>query len=120
MATAEAVKELYDKMLHSINVMRSAPPNAWHWSLIENCKNHEDIKLLFDALQNLRRFVSFASYGFTKVILIMINCVDYFNMGFFGCRGCRIFVSMKTSIAIFVGKLPRLVFMWGPSTLVCD
>ncbi|KAI6693118.1 hypothetical protein NL676_020828 [Syzygium grande] len=31
-------------------------PNAWTWSMIENCKNGEDIKLLFDVLQNLRRF----------------------------------------------------------------
>ncbi|XP_061994108.1 uncharacterized protein LOC133712045 [Rosa rugosa] len=52
----EAVKELYDKMLESVNVKRSMPPNAWLWSLIENCKNQDDIKLLFDILQNLRRF----------------------------------------------------------------
>ncbi|KAJ9154456.1 hypothetical protein P3X46_027787 [Hevea brasiliensis] len=52
----EAVKELYDKILESVNVRRTMAPNAWLWSLIENCKNHEDIKLLFDSLQNLRRF----------------------------------------------------------------
>lgn len=52
----EAVKELYDKMLESVNVKRSMPPNAWLWSLIENCQNQDDIKLLFDILQNLRRF----------------------------------------------------------------
>ncbi|KAJ4722237.1 RING finger and CHY zinc finger domain-containing protein 1 isoform 1 [Melia azedarach] len=52
----ENVKELYDKMLESVNVKRSMPPNAWLWSLIENCKNHDDIKLLFNILQNLRRF----------------------------------------------------------------
>ncbi|KAJ7980218.1 RING finger and CHY zinc finger domain-containing protein 1 isoform 1 [Quillaja saponaria] len=52
----EVVKELYDKMLQSVDVKRTMPPNAWLWSLIENCKNHEDIKLLFDILQNLRRF----------------------------------------------------------------
>lgn len=51
-----AVKELYDKMLESVKIKRSMPPNAWLWSLIENCKNHDDIKLLFDILQNLRRF----------------------------------------------------------------
>ncbi|KAL8162237.1 hypothetical protein V2J09_013726 [Rumex salicifolius] len=51
----EAVKEVYDKMLHSVKKMRSAPPNAWMWTLIENCKNKEDIKLLFNILQNLRR-----------------------------------------------------------------
>ncbi|KAJ0092965.1 hypothetical protein Patl1_25588 [Pistacia atlantica] len=53
---SETVKELYDKMLESVNVKRSMPPNAWLWSLIENCKNHDDIKLLFDILENLRRF----------------------------------------------------------------
>ncbi|XP_062174870.1 uncharacterized protein LOC133880026 [Alnus glutinosa] len=51
-----SVKELYDKMLESVVVKRSMPPNAWLWSMIENCKSHDDIKLLFDILQNLRRF----------------------------------------------------------------
>ncbi|GAV87365.1 hypothetical protein CFOL_v3_30791 [Cephalotus follicularis] len=52
----EAVKVLYDKILDSVNVKRTMSPNAWLWSMIENCKNHEDIKLLFDVLLNLRRF----------------------------------------------------------------
>lgn len=52
----DTVKELYDKMLESVNVKRTMPPNAWLWSLIENCKNHDDIKHLFDVLLNLRRF----------------------------------------------------------------
>ncbi|KAM7485124.1 hypothetical protein LguiA_001133 [Lonicera macranthoides] len=52
----EAVKELYGKMLKSVIDQRTAPPNAWLWSLIEKCANHEDINLLFDILQNLRRF----------------------------------------------------------------
>ncbi|KAI5409300.1 hypothetical protein KIW84_054927 [Lathyrus oleraceus] len=52
----EAVKDLYDKMLQSVNVKRSMPPNAWLWSMIENCKHRHDISLLFDVLQNLRRF----------------------------------------------------------------
>ncbi|MBA0740694.1 hypothetical protein Gogos_013886 [Gossypium gossypioides] len=52
----EAVKELYDDMLQSVNVKRTMPPNASLWSMIGNCKNREDIKLLFDVLQNLRRF----------------------------------------------------------------
>lgn len=56
---AEAVKELYDKMLKSVVDQRTAPPNAWLWSLIEKCANREDISLLFDILQNLRRFVSY-------------------------------------------------------------
>ncbi|VVB01024.1 unnamed protein product [Arabis nemorensis] len=50
------VKELHDKILDSVNVKRSMPPNAWLWSLIENCQNQDDINLLFDILQNLRRF----------------------------------------------------------------
>lgn len=53
---SEAVKELYDKMLESVNVKRTMPPNASLWSLLENCKSHEDIELLFDILKNLRRF----------------------------------------------------------------
>ncbi|XP_058758571.1 uncharacterized protein LOC131631816 [Vicia villosa] len=52
----EAVKDLYDKMLQSVNVKRSMPPNAWLWSMIANCKHSQDISLLFDVLQNLRRF----------------------------------------------------------------
>lgn len=59
---AEAVKELYDKMLDSVVVKRSMPPNAWLWSLLEKCKNHDDIKLLFDILEKLRRFVSFCCF----------------------------------------------------------
>ncbi|KAL7178082.1 hypothetical protein ACSBR2_031270 [Camellia fascicularis] len=52
----ETVKELYDKMLKSVAEQRSMPPNAWLWSLIENCANHDDIKLLFDILKHLRVF----------------------------------------------------------------
>lgn len=52
----DAVKNLYDKMLESVNVKRSMPPNAWLWSMIANCKHHHDISLLFDILRNLRRF----------------------------------------------------------------
>lgn len=52
----ESVKELYDKMLKSIVDQRSAPPNAWLWSLIQSCANHEDVNLLFDILQRLRIF----------------------------------------------------------------
>ncbi|GMH18789.1 hypothetical protein Nepgr_020630 [Nepenthes gracilis] len=49
-------KELYGKMLDSVTVKQSAPPNAWLWSLIEKCENKDDIKLLFDILQRLRVF----------------------------------------------------------------
>ncbi|XP_042514849.1 uncharacterized protein LOC122089305 [Macadamia integrifolia] len=52
---SEAVKEIYEKMLKSVEA-ETMPPNAWMWSLIENCVNREDIALLFQMLQNLRRF----------------------------------------------------------------
>lgn len=72
---AEAVKELYDKMLDSVVVKRSMPPNAWLWSLLENCKNHDDIKLLFDILEKLRRFVSFCCFLIiTPFIIFNLTC----------------------------------------------
>ncbi|XP_024026976.1 uncharacterized protein LOC21391840 isoform X2 [Morus notabilis] len=52
----EGVKELYDKIIESVVVKRTMVPNAWLWSLLENSKNREDIKLLFDVLEKLRRF----------------------------------------------------------------
>lgn len=57
---ADTVKEVYDRIVESIKVKRSAPPNAWLWSLTEKCKSRDDIKLLFDILQQLRVFVSFS------------------------------------------------------------
>ncbi|XP_064944847.1 uncharacterized protein LOC135596703 isoform X1 [Musa acuminata AAA Group] len=51
----EAVEELYQKMLKSVEA-QTMPPNAWLWSLISNCLNREDIKLLFQILQKLRIF----------------------------------------------------------------
>lgn len=69
---AEAVKELYDKMLESVNVKRSMPPNAWLWSMIEKCGSHGDIELLFDILKNLRRFVSFYSF-FICIVRFYLN-----------------------------------------------
>uniref|UniRef100_A0A0D3DM04 Uncharacterized protein n=1 Tax=Brassica oleracea var. oleracea TaxID=109376 RepID=A0A0D3DM04_BRAOL len=53
---AVTVKELHDKILESVNVKRSMPPNAWLWSLIESCQCQDDINLLFEVLQKLRRF----------------------------------------------------------------
>ncbi|KAF2588613.1 hypothetical protein F2Q70_00039475 [Brassica cretica] len=53
---AVTVKELHDKILESVNVKRSVPPNAWLWSLIESCQCQDDINLLFEVLQKLRRF----------------------------------------------------------------
>lgn len=34
------------------------PPNAWLWSLIESCQCQDDINLLFEVFQKLRRFVT--------------------------------------------------------------
>ncbi|KAK4779850.1 hypothetical protein SAY87_015956 [Trapa incisa] len=53
----DTVKELHDKILESIDSKRTMAPNAWMWSMIDNCKNREDVKLLFEALEKLRRFV---------------------------------------------------------------
>ncbi|KAF3616648.1 putative NADH dehydrogenase [ubiquinone] 1 alpha subcomplex subunit 5, mitochondrial [Capsicum annuum] len=55
-SVTESVKELYDKMLKSVLDQRSAPPNAWLWSLIQSCANREDANLLFDILKRLRIF----------------------------------------------------------------
>ncbi|KAL1536272.1 hypothetical protein AAHA92_28948 [Salvia divinorum] len=55
-AAEEATKEIYDMMLDSIVEKRTAPPNAWLWSLIAKCSTTEDIKLLFDILPKLRAF----------------------------------------------------------------
>ncbi|WOL16171.1 hypothetical protein Cni_G24953 [Canna indica] len=51
----EIVEELYQKMLESVQA-RTMPPNALLWSLISNCSNRADIKLLFHILQQLRIF----------------------------------------------------------------
>ncbi|KAF0907743.1 hypothetical protein E2562_020485 [Oryza meyeriana var. granulata] len=51
----EAVEELYQKMLKSVEA-ETMPPNAWLWSMISSCSNKEDIKLLFQILQKLRIF----------------------------------------------------------------
>jgi hypothetical protein len=60
-------------MLESVVVKRSMPLNAWLWSMIENCKSHDDIKLLFDILQNLRRFVSFCTFLISDFFLMNNN-----------------------------------------------
>ncbi|KZV50678.1 hypothetical protein F511_29282 [Dorcoceras hygrometricum] len=52
----ETAKEVYEKMLKCVSEKRSAPPNAWLWSLVAKCGTDEDIKLLFDILERLRRF----------------------------------------------------------------
>ncbi|GER33144.1 adenylyl cyclase [Striga asiatica] len=55
-ADAETVKGLYEKLVNYVTEKRTAPPNAWLWSLIAKCSTQEDIELLFDILQKLRRF----------------------------------------------------------------
>ncbi|KAL8485480.1 hypothetical protein ACS0TY_027687 [Phlomoides rotata] len=55
-ADTETVKGLYDKILNSVAEKKTAPPNAWLWSLIAKCSTIEDIKLLFDILPKLRTF----------------------------------------------------------------
>ncbi|KAL7080964.1 hypothetical protein ACP275_14G011000 [Erythranthe tilingii] len=55
-ADAETAKGVYDKLLDCVVKKRSAPPNAWLWSLIAQCSTREDIKLLFNILQKLRTF----------------------------------------------------------------
>lgn len=72
--------ELYDKMLDSVKVKRSMPPNAWLWSMIANCKHQHDISLLFDILENLRRFVSFYSFSFCYKLLLFLFMVMIFNL----------------------------------------
>ncbi|XP_073150038.1 uncharacterized protein [Henckelia pumila] len=49
-------KEVYENMLKCVSEKRTAPPNACLWSLVAKCGTHEDIKLLFDILERLRRF----------------------------------------------------------------
>ena len=75
-------KELYDKMLDSVKVKRSMPPNAWLWSMIANCKQQHDIRLLFDILQNLRRFVSFYSFSFLLQIIVVVVVVAVYGDDF--------------------------------------
>lgn len=121
---AEAVKEVYDKMLESVNVKRSMPPNAWLWSMIEKCANHDDIKLLFDILQNMRRFVrfyfiffviSFVCYEFDCLFLLFVIVII---VNLFGSRGCQIFAFMQILMTICVEKLLKLVLESEPLTLV--
>lgn len=52
---SESAQEFYDKLLKSVEA-KTMPPNAWLWSLIENCNNKEDVKLLFQMLKRLRVF----------------------------------------------------------------
>ncbi|KMZ73090.1 hypothetical protein ZOSMA_154G00330 [Zostera marina] len=54
-APTVALRDIYEKIYKSVDA-KSTPPNAWLWSLIESCANKKDIDLLFQTLQNLRRF----------------------------------------------------------------
>eukprot|EP00252_Welwitschia_mirabilis_P013598 TRINITY_DN29919_c0_g1_i1.p1 TRINITY_DN29919_c0_g1~~TRINITY_DN29919_c0_g1_i1.p1 ORF type:complete len:384 (+),score=60.80 TRINITY_DN29919_c0_g1_i1:144-1295(+) len=53
----EAAKQIFEKIIQSIK-SREYPPNNWRDSLIKSCKNREDVKLAFDALDELRIFRS--------------------------------------------------------------
>lgn len=117
-SNAETVKDLYDKMLASVKVKRSMPPNAWLWSMIANCKHHQDITLLFDILQNLRRFVSLCSLPLSPLYVANLRIHDNF-LSIFVSRGCQIFAYMTILIAISVEKLLKHVFMLEPLILVC-
>jgi hypothetical protein len=120
----DAVKDLYDKMLQSVNVKRSMPPNAWLWSMIANCKHHHDISLLFDILQNLRRFVSFHSLPLSppslfSVIYLFTHFAMVMNLIYLMSRGCQTFAYMTILTAISVVKLLKHVFMPAHFILVC-
>lgn len=77
---AEIVADLYQKMLKSVNEVRTMPPNANLWSLVENCTNREDIKLLLQILQRLRVFVSPAPLCLSHACLcpVLLGLVDFF------------------------------------------
>jgi len=125
----DAVKNLYDKMLESVNAKRSMPPNAWLWSMIANCKHHHDISLLFDILRNLRRFVSFYSlplspfFSLPVIIFFFLYWFTLFammmNLIYLMSRDCQIFAYMTILTATSVVKLLRHVFMPEPLILVC-
>ncbi|CAI0466674.1 unnamed protein product [Linum tenue] len=117
-APTEAVKEFHEKILESVNTKRTMSPNAWLWSLIEKCESHKDIELLFDCLENIRRFVS-AFFPESKLhLLVLLREFDTDEM-IFGCSAFPISEFMIISIAISAGRLPRLVLEQGPLTLVC-
>lgn len=114
LSNTEAVKELYDNMLQSVNVKRTMPPNASLWSMIENCKNHEDIKLLFDVLQNLRRFVSSFSLQpcFVSLFSFFLKCWLWIDvLSGFGCSDCQTSEFIPILIVISAKKLPGHVLV---------
>uniref|UniRef100_A0A1J3DLC5 Pentatricopeptide repeat-containing protein, mitochondrial n=1 Tax=Noccaea caerulescens TaxID=107243 RepID=A0A1J3DLC5_NOCCA len=94
----EAVKELHGKILDSVNVKRSMPPNDLLWSLIENCRNEDDISFLFDVLQNLRRF---------RLTNLRIH-------GNFNCNLCR----QVAKACVRVGAINHALMIWTVSKRV--
>ncbi|XP_051130101.1 uncharacterized protein LOC127250723 isoform X2 [Andrographis paniculata] len=54
--SADSVQDIHDKILNCVSEKRTAPPNAWLWSLVAKCSTREDITLLFNILQKLRVF----------------------------------------------------------------
>lgn len=71
LSLAVALRDIYEKIYKSVEA-KSTPPNAWLWSLIESCANKKDIDLLFQTLQNLRRFVSHLVYSNSFVFYISL------------------------------------------------
>ena len=54
-APTKTVQELYLKIIKSVKA-GAMPPNSWRDSLLENCKNKEDLELTFEVLEKLRNF----------------------------------------------------------------
>lgn len=76
---AVALRDIYEKIYKSVDA-KSTPPNAWLWSLIESCANKKDIDLLFQTLQNLRRFVShLVAFQFIHVLYFFV-ILHYFPL----------------------------------------
>lgn len=79
------MKDIYDKILHSVADKRTAPPNAWLWSLVAKCSTREDIELLFNILQKLRVFVSgYICQCFTVNSITFICLLTYYVCFLFG------------------------------------
>lgn len=53
---SEAVGSLCQEILESIEKVKTMPPNAKLWSLVDSCSTHDHIELLFQVLQKLRIF----------------------------------------------------------------
>lgn len=94
------------------------PPNAWMWSLIQNCKSDEDIQLLFGILERLRKFVSPLALTLLLLFSLLRSHFQFFPFGF-GCRGYRIFVFLIIIILTFAKRSPKHVYGRVQFNLVC-